>query len=364
MASASAPTPEQQVALAAQLAAFEEVLSTTRVYLTACFAIYGWDFVITFPQEYRTMWKAERWTPVRVVFFINRYWGLFTLLVLMTFFWLEIDAKVCNKIHLLEPIFTLILFQSCEFLLGARVWAMWNRKTWIIWFFGIFQVICATVEIIAIIPNKRLPVPPGLRGCISNGGVNYVWIYWLMPLLYDTAALVLTLIPLITHWRTSGGTPLLKLFLRDGIVYFAVVFVCNLANVIYFNIPNVTNNALNAPLAVAFTTMMASRIVLNLRQPGAATGSANTSSAGAKIPSKVFTRSGNNLRSAEPTVHLHSMGMGRQPSAGDLEKGMGYGSHQSGDGVMVNVERMMSIDKMKDGSVDTSFLNVDPHEND
>ncbi|KAH8920059.1 hypothetical protein BT69DRAFT_1284305 [Atractiella rhizophila] len=348
MASTSAPTPEEQVVLASQLAAFEEVLSNSRAYLTACFAIYGWDFVITFPQEYKTMWKAERWTPVRVVFFINRYWGLSTLLVLMAFFWLEIDAKVCNKIHLLEPIFTLILFQSCEFLLGVRVRAMWNRKRWIMWFLGSFQVICATVQVIAIIPNKRLPVPPGLRGCISVGGVDYVWIYWMMPLLYDTTALVLMLIPLIEHWRISGGTPLLKIFLRDGIAYFFIVFICNLVNVIYFRIPNVTNHCFNAPLAVAFTTMMASRIVLNVRQMGAATGLANKM---VKTPSTAFTRSRDNLRSgAEPIVHLHCTDMGQQLTGGDLEKGTGYGAHQSGDGVMVNVERMMSIDKMNDGS--------------
>ncbi|KAH8914364.1 hypothetical protein BT69DRAFT_1358048 [Atractiella rhizophila] len=83
---------EEWVGLALKRAALEEVLSSGRTYLTgsafsllhvnltkleaACFAIYVWDFILTFPAEYKTMWKAQRWTPVRVAFFFNRYLSL------------------------------------------------------------------------------------------------------------------------------------------------------------------------------------------------------------------------------------------------------------------------------------------------
>ncbi|KAH8915178.1 hypothetical protein BT69DRAFT_1341635 [Atractiella rhizophila] len=66
------PTVEEQLVLALQREAVEEVLSASRTYLTACFSIYAWDFILTFPDEYRTIWRAERWTPVRVAFIINR----------------------------------------------------------------------------------------------------------------------------------------------------------------------------------------------------------------------------------------------------------------------------------------------------
>ncbi|KAH8920066.1 hypothetical protein BT69DRAFT_443357 [Atractiella rhizophila] len=239
---------------------------------------------------------------------------------------------------------------------------MWNRKQWIIWFFGIFAVCGTVVEIIAIAPNKRLPIPPGLRGCISSGGKDYIWIYWVPPLLYDTTATVFMLIPLIRHWRTSGRTPLLTLFLRDGILYFLVVFICNFVNVIYFNIPNVTNQALNAPLAVAFTTMMASRIVLNLRSPSANIGSGDGggSSHGGGVgggTGKMFTKSGNHFKpgvGGEPEVHLQSLG--RQTT--DLEKAyhhpafdrlnMSNPAVMGGRGVVVNIETVTNVEKGND----------------
>ncbi|KAH8914458.1 hypothetical protein BT69DRAFT_1061033 [Atractiella rhizophila] len=60
--------------------------------MAACYAFYGWDIIVTFPQEYKTMWKAQRWTPVRAAFF-NRYWGLLDFTLFMCLAWLKVDPK-------------------------------------------------------------------------------------------------------------------------------------------------------------------------------------------------------------------------------------------------------------------------------
>ncbi|KAH8922710.1 hypothetical protein BT69DRAFT_1350656 [Atractiella rhizophila] len=213
------PTVEEQLDLALQRAAIEEVLSASRTYLTACFAIYGWDFILTFPDEYRTMWNAERWTPVRVAFFISRqatlfYGGLLHLVGFMCLYWLKIDLKTCNKIHLLPPLSTLII---------SRGYLSLNLKA---------------------------------RGLTVS------------LLLYDTTVTIFVIIPLISHWRKAPRTRLLTIFARDGLVYFVVVSICNLINAVYFSIPGVVNPALNVPLSVTFTPMMACRIVLHLRSVG------------------------------------------------------------------------------------------------
>ncbi|KAH8926955.1 hypothetical protein BT69DRAFT_899235 [Atractiella rhizophila] len=342
------PSLDEQLTLALQREALEEVLSASRTYLTACFAIYGWDFILTFPDEYRTMWKAERWTPVRVAFFFNRYWGLLDIVMFMCFFWFKIDPKTCEKVHILEPVATSLLFLSCEFLLGARVLAMWNRRRWIIWFFGIFAICGLVIEIWAIAPNKALVLPPGLRGCISvRGGQNYIWVYWIPPLLYDTTATVFMLIPLISHWRKSPRTRLLTIFARDGVIYFFVVFICNLVNVIYFSIPTVVNPVLNGPLTLVFTTMMASRIILHLRSAASDANSRDGGPSSGSGPGRqnniIPTVGGHNPPDKQDGQEVHLQSLGRR---------MEGGFPVSYDSVVVDVETVTNLEKRLEPSAD------------
>ncbi|KAH8918646.1 hypothetical protein BT69DRAFT_1300822 [Atractiella rhizophila] len=94
------PTVQEQLDLALQRADLEGVLSASRIYLTA---------------EYKAMWKAERWTPVQVSYFFNRYWGLLTFVLAMCLLWFKFTLKTCNRVHILEPLATTILFLNCEF---------------------------------------------------------------------------------------------------------------------------------------------------------------------------------------------------------------------------------------------------------
>ncbi|KAH8915189.1 hypothetical protein BT69DRAFT_1356913 [Atractiella rhizophila] len=352
-------TLEDQLALALQREALEEVLSASRTYLTgllspqfftptflnwraACFAIYAWDFILTFPDEYRTMWRAERWTPVRVAFFINRYGILLDIIMFMCLFWLRIDPKTCDKVHILEPVAGSILFcaqpsfnsileeltevnmvaVSCEFLLGARVWVMWNKRKWVAWFFGIFAICGVVIQIWAVAPNKPLTLIPAL--------------------FYDTTATILVLIPLISHWRESPRTRLLTIFARDGAIYFIVVFICNLVNAVYFSIPTVLNPALNAPLPLTFTPMMASRIVLQLRSVNPAEnsrGAGTTNGSGSGRRTDVIPKLGSHRPDPRGEVEVRLQSWERRIE-GDLP--VSYA------GAVFKVETMTNLQKDKE----------------
>ncbi|KAH8927248.1 hypothetical protein BT69DRAFT_1347421 [Atractiella rhizophila] len=337
--SAGPLTVEEQLALALQRAAVEGVLSASRTYLTACFAIFGWDFVLTFPDEYRTMWRADRWTPVRVAFFLNRYGGLLNIVSFMCLFWFKIGPKTCDKIHLLQPIPSSILLTICHFLLGVRVCALWKNQRSIPWFLGILATCGVVVQIWVVIPNRALPLPPGLRGCFSGSGDrnhDYLWAYWIPPVVYDTIATILVLVPLIKHWRNTPRTRLLTIFARDGLIYFVVVLISYLVNAIYFSIPSVVNPALNVPLPLAFTPMMASRIVLHLRTTGSDANSQDrrTSSSGSSgRRNNMLPKPGSHNQSREREVQLQSLGR-------RIESGLPV----SYDG-MVHVETGKSLEK-------------------
>ncbi|KAH8922486.1 hypothetical protein BT69DRAFT_237652 [Atractiella rhizophila] len=224
------------------------------------------------------MWKAQRWTPVRFAFFFNRYWSLLSVVLTMCFAWLEFAPKTCDRVQVLVPVAGIFVFLGCEFLFGARVWVMWNRRTWIAYFFGILALAGATVQVWAVTHNMALRLPPGLRGCLSvRADQNNQWAFWLPLLLYDTTATIFMLKPVLAHCGTTPPSRLLSIFLRDGVLYFIIVFACNLINLIYFCIPSVLIPGLNSSLAILFTTMMASRIVLHLRSVANSPGGSNAS---------------------------------------------------------------------------------------
>ncbi|KAH8923960.1 hypothetical protein BT69DRAFT_1280987, partial [Atractiella rhizophila] len=249
-------TVEEQLDLALETAALERTLSASHIYLTACFALYGWDFIITFPDEYRAMWKAERWTSVRVSFFFNRYWGLLVFVLAMCLFWFEFTPKTCDRIHILKPIAVTILLLNCEFLLGARVWVMWNRRKWVAYFFWLFAMAGTTVQFWSFSQSKAMELLPGLRGCISVVRVGQK-----VPLLlYDTTATIFMLVSLIARRQNGQLNLLLSVFIRDGVLYFVIVSICNLINSPCRTQPNIELSA-----TLTFTTIMASRIVLHLR---------------------------------------------------------------------------------------------------
>ncbi|KAH8918177.1 hypothetical protein BT69DRAFT_598537 [Atractiella rhizophila] len=243
--------------------------------------------------------------------------------------WFEFSAKLCDKVHFLEPVATTVLFLNCEFLLGARVWVMWNRRKWVAYFFATFAIAGTAVQVVSFAEDNALPLLPGLRGCISiRGRDSYIWVYWVPLLLYDTAATIFMLVPLLTQWRTAPPTHLISTFMRDGILYFIIVSICNLVNVVYFSIPKELNPTFNCPLTLTFTTMMASRIVLHLRAiaPGSNSREGDSSRSGS------FPKFRNANKPSD--LHLHSVGRRRE---GDL--------HLSYGGVRVDVETEINVEK-------------------
>ncbi|KAH8925472.1 hypothetical protein BT69DRAFT_1128018 [Atractiella rhizophila] len=252
-----------------EFAQLKRVLEQSRAYTAACAGIYFWEYLQTLPREYGQIWKAPwQWSAMRVAFLVNRHFGLIFFIFLVILFWSDVPKDVCDKIHFLEPIGALILYICAWTILGMRAWAMWDQECRIgilILFTGITTV---AVQIVCFRTDVPIFIPDGEVGCISNGGKGGFRIpYWLAALLYDTELLLLTIIPIMRYFRRGGSMPLLRLILRDGILYFIIVFSCNLLNFCWFVLPSkvVSNNALHAPAVTLLTSVMSSKLVLNVK---------------------------------------------------------------------------------------------------
>ncbi|KAJ8090173.1 hypothetical protein PM082_018760 [Marasmius tenuissimus] len=140
-------------------------------------------------------------------------------------------------------------------------------------------------------------LPPGFVGCVPSPkpgtGIRLSSIY-IAALVFDATIFALTLGRAI-YYRLSGSLiPLITLVIRDGTLYFAVIFAVNLANVFLLS-PDLS--AINAPFASMITATLVARLMLNLRQAAsvpvhskASTGASITFGSGA-------ARSGRNVSS-------------------------------------------------------------------
>ncbi|KAG8738130.1 hypothetical protein FRC10_007252 [Ceratobasidium sp. 414] len=65
---------------------------------------------------------------------------------------------------------------------------------------------------------------------MTNRG-KYVAAFWLAPLAMDTVITVLTVFKTLEYLQQQHGRiELVKVILRDGLLYFAVILVANLSN--------------------------------------------------------------------------------------------------------------------------------------
>ncbi|KAH8922858.1 hypothetical protein BT69DRAFT_1297616 [Atractiella rhizophila] len=117
-------------------------------------------------------------------------------------------------------------------------------------------------------------------------------------LLYDATTTIFMLLPSVAHMRNAPLSKVLSTFMSDGVLYFTVMSLCNLVNMIYFS------------------------------------QSQNTGPSGSSSHSNIVPKFRNGDVSAVPDVHLQSVG--RQ---------MEGGLQVSYAGVIVDVETEINVEK-------------------
>ncbi|KAF8754047.1 hypothetical protein RHS01_06356 [Rhizoctonia solani] len=104
------------------------------------------------------------------------------------------------------------------------------------------------------------------KGCHPVGLPHWFWGYYISPLIFETILLFLTLYKTVGHIRSKvTKTPVIQLFVRDGVAYFAIMFCTLLSNALIWLLAPPGLLEAGIGFAIAVPTVMASRILLNLR---------------------------------------------------------------------------------------------------
>ncbi|EJU05071.1 hypothetical protein DACRYDRAFT_20618 [Dacryopinax primogenitus] len=272
--------PQSAQAAQAELDAEVQTLFFARVnqysIVTAlCLVLY--DIFLTTPDEVRLIWKTPR-SITKYLYFFNRYATLIVFIPLV-YVMCGLSPTLSDEVRCLVFQGFMVVFDNVQAtgVVGAlvllRVYALYKNMRyigyiivalWLVYFIPPFVTTCHALATYFTVPGTLVWVPV-VNMCGLSGKPDYLWMDW--PFLILVESIVCTMITYKTWEHTQSGvrTPLLSALLRDGWIYYVAMLLGEIANLINF---------LVAPDALYFfavfpfwalSTVLASRIYLNLR---------------------------------------------------------------------------------------------------
>jgi len=240
------------------------------LYLSAISCLY-YDHFITFDQEIDYLRSRKS----SYLFFLNRYFAFFGNLAVTVLGFSDLSAQSCQRYLLFRQIFLIINQGLVCVLLTLRVYALYECSL------RILMCLLGTGSILVIIPCWALfgemTVPAETTTSVSGCHVGLLTPIairlagaWEALFAYDS--IIFSLIMYKT-WKfrrdyavTGIEIPLISLILRDGIIYFSVMTICNFANILtyYFGDPFLRCSL--STFANGISVTLISRLMLNLHR--------------------------------------------------------------------------------------------------
>ncbi|KZV70435.1 hypothetical protein PENSPDRAFT_607419 [Peniophora sp. CONT] len=278
-----------------------DVVFTNKVGL-ASFCVLIWDHAATFDEEIFLIWrcipqinrKEYRKIAFVALFMFNRYIVPLSFIVnLVAYFSTSWTVEVrafssrshctdCDQFVVYEGIMTMVGVAVADLIMLNRVEALWSGTKYCrhavggllsIWM--IFVVVNSWLLVHAgavyhppiqssIHPDAGLLAPSCTMVFDSQYGYIAPASAWL-PLLYDTVVIILTVIRTWPSRRASIDTVAREL-LREGILYYGVVFGVTFALTFMIAFARVGIQNICAQLELCLTAAMVSRITLGLKR--------------------------------------------------------------------------------------------------
>lgn len=196
-----------------------------------------YEMVITYNQSLELFWK-QKWTISKVLFFINRYDGVFVMLWYTIQTFIESPSPAYCKISTwigFVGAFLLILVLSLALLMRVR--ALWYHSRFIINLSTALFVInlLSFVSFLAYMYSTAIIAPYEfpLTGCSLTPTFFKIYIIFITSIVFETCIITLTFVrsyPLSRRQETKF--PLSTVLLTDGLIYFLAILASQIASLI------------------------------------------------------------------------------------------------------------------------------------
>ncbi|KAJ7473527.1 hypothetical protein FB451DRAFT_1249476 [Mycena latifolia] len=243
-----------------------------RCFFVAGLVILIYDHLLTLGSEVQYVWSSKL-RPSTCWFLAVRYVGLAASITISVFYFGDLSHESCVKMQLAWEVLLVVQEVLVECTLGLRVFAMYGLNLWILTCLLGAGGLSASLALWAIFKygHPQMLSAPGLSGChtsIPRTSAYRLAGAWEAQLVCDTLVFALTVRRAYIQRRTSPrytGT-LVERMVTDGAMYFGIIVIANLANLLTFYLGDVLLSGFLSWFTTSLSVTLLSRLMLNLHE--------------------------------------------------------------------------------------------------
>ncbi|KAJ7214475.1 hypothetical protein GGX14DRAFT_444025 [Mycena pura] len=259
-----------------------------------------YDYFLTLGWEVSRYWRLHLTAP-SILFFVNRYGMLFgSIPVVLESVWTAESTPrklaVCKVLQSYHQYFTVVTQIIIGVMLILRTYALYERNRRVLALMILVSSGVIGVGAWAVLSERKASDIPTLNlyiGCstgVSSSQTIHLASAWIGMAAFDCTIFMLTLYRTLT--RKAGGGGLFAVLLRDGSIYFGVMLLATIANILTFILGESFTRGLPTTFTNVISSIMISRLMLNLRDPALASMSGRLTDSIAMTTTRTHTRTG------------------------------------------------------------------------
>ncbi|KAJ7247349.1 hypothetical protein C8J57DRAFT_1724580 [Mycena rebaudengoi] len=243
-----------------------------RYIFVSAAVILIYDHLLTLELEVKWVW-LPRHRLATYWFFLIRYMAIVATATYATFYFGDFLPESCSKIEIALECLLCIQEVLVVVTLGLRVFAMYGSDLRVL---ALMTVPGAAAGALSIwtIAGFHYPVmltAPGFTGChtvVEKSTSHRLASAWLGQLVCDLFVLVLTLRRAYVDRDVAlmMGDSLATVMARDGAMYFGIIVLTNLANVLTIHLGDILLSGILCWFNTALSTSLLCRLMLNLHE--------------------------------------------------------------------------------------------------
>ncbi|KAJ8077588.1 hypothetical protein PM082_002020 [Marasmius tenuissimus] len=220
--------------------------------------------------------SPPRVTGFNLLYLSQRYLPLLDRVILDLYFMLgPANASQCASTYHLSTFIALAGVAISESLLSLRIWAVWHRSrmiTAILFVMIAGLVVPALFFLIRFLKGVQFPDPTPIPGIAGFGECFYfisnkeIVVCWALLMVYDAISFALMAVPGFKAFRLGGQSHLVKVVYRDGVMYYGLIFLVSLINVIIIVTLPLSYATIISPFERILHSVLASRAILHIRK--------------------------------------------------------------------------------------------------
>ncbi|KAH7873471.1 uncharacterized protein C8R40DRAFT_1113798 [Lentinula edodes] len=242
----------------------------------AAITLLFWDHLLSLEIEIKYLWKKPL-NSSGYLFIIQRYFN--PIAIIFTFVTLFDDLPVsCKTLSNIRQGILIIAQLVVTLIMTLRIHALYGCKKRLLYF--LLSVIASLLSIVLIVtytihldPPQESSISGGCSTQLDSHDASRAAVAWLMIFIYDVL-----LFGLMVHnafktrkelhmiHRLKFRASLRVILLRDGAMYFGVMTLVNLANILTYYFSEDCMRGGLAPFTSSLSVTLVSRLMLNLHQ--------------------------------------------------------------------------------------------------